>query len=60
MSGGDLPRTLMNGVVSEGLATAFERDATGAEPLRGQYPEDVDTWVKELLACRGQPIDPIG
>jgi hypothetical protein len=49
MSGGDLPKTLMHGVVSEGLATAFERDAAGASPPWGEYPENVEEWVKELL-----------
>lgn len=38
------------GVVSEGLATVFERDYANADPLWGRY-EDDDTmreWLKEL------------
>lgn len=49
MRGGDPPKTFMHGVVSEGLATAFERDAAGASPPWGEYPEDVEEWVLELL-----------
>jgi len=44
------PMTLMDHVVNEGLATAFERDFAGASYPWGQYPEDVAAWVKELLA----------
>lgn len=47
---GGHPRTsFMDGVVSEGLATAFERDAGGRRPPWGEYPEDVRAWVAELL-----------
>lgn len=49
MTGGERPKTFMHGVVSEGLATAFERDAGGASPPWGEYPHDVEEWVKELL-----------
>lgn len=42
-------RTLMDHVVTEGLATAFERDFAGVSPLWGEYPSDVSTWVDELL-----------
>lgn len=49
MSGGELPKTFMHGVVSEGLATAFEREATGIRPPYGEYPDEVDDWVHELL-----------
>jgi hypothetical protein len=42
--------TLMDFVVSEGLATAFERDAAGVTYPWGQYPADVSMWVDELLA----------
>ncbi|MEL6383316.1 MAG: DUF2268 domain-containing putative Zn-dependent protease [Cyanobacteria bacterium J06626_18] len=45
-----LQRTLMDRVISEGLATAFERDAGGRQSPWGQYPNDVQTWVEELLA----------
>jgi uncharacterized protein YjaZ len=42
--------TLMDRVVEEGLATAFERDAAGMAPLWGKYPPDAEEWVKEVLA----------
>jgi uncharacterized protein YjaZ len=47
--GGELPESFMHGVVCEGLATAFERDAAGSDPPWGAYPEDVESWVTELL-----------
>ena len=43
------PHTLMDHVIFEGMATAFERDFAGASPPWGQYPDDVSTWVEELL-----------
>ena len=47
---GGTPRiSFMDGVVSEGLATAFERDAGGRVPPWGQYPQEALTWVAELL-----------
>jgi hypothetical protein len=38
------------GVVSEGLATVFERDYGGAKPLWGNYEDDatMDKWLGEL------------
>jgi hypothetical protein len=42
--------TLMDDVVREGLATAFERDVGGVAPLWGQYTDDADKWVHEILA----------
>lgn len=42
-------RTLLDIVVSEGLATTFERDEGGRCPLWGQYPSDVEDWVDELI-----------
>ena len=39
----------MDTVVSEGMATAFERDFAGTKPPWGEYPEDVESWVEELL-----------
>lgn len=45
---------LMNEVVGEGLAIAFERDEGGAAPAWGRYPAEVDQWVRELTA---QPPD---
>jgi uncharacterized protein YjaZ len=42
--------TLMDHVVSFGMATAFERDAGGRTYPWGQYPADVTAWVTELIA----------
>jgi hypothetical protein len=42
--------TLIDHVITEGLATAFERDFAGVSPPWGQYPDDVANWVQELLA----------
>jgi len=44
----------MDFVVSEGLATVFERDPVGASPPWGMYPKDVENWVTEL---KGLPSD---
>jgi len=47
---GDGPRpTLMDAVISEGLATAFERDAAGRKAPWSEYPPEVTSWVEELL-----------
>jgi hypothetical protein len=40
-------------VVREGLATAFERDFGGARPPWGEYPPEVDSWTREVLALPG-------
>ena len=46
-----LPRTsFMDSVISEGMASAFERDFAGANYPFMDYPNDVSTWVTELLA----------
>jgi uncharacterized protein YjaZ len=42
--------SLMDRVISEGMATAFERDFAGATYPWGQYPDDVAAWVTELMA----------
>ena len=42
--------TLMDHVVSLGMATAFERDAGGKTYPWGQYPSEVTAWVTELIA----------
>lgn len=42
--------TLMDHVISLGMATAFERDAGGRTYPWGQYPQDVAAWVTELMA----------
>ena len=44
------PPALMDAVVSEGLATSFERDAAGHRAPWGEYPPEVRAWVDELLA----------
>ena len=41
--------TLMDSVIMEGLATAFERDFAGVSPPWGQYPDEVAIWVDELV-----------
>lgn len=41
--------TLMDHVVTEGLATAFERDFAGESRPWADYPADVSKWVDELL-----------
>ncbi len=41
---------LLDAVVSEGLATAFERDAAASTPLWGDYPAAVVDWYEELRA----------
>ena len=40
---------LMDAVVSEGLATVFERDAAGRRSPWSEYPPEVTSWVEELL-----------
>ena len=41
--------TLMDHVVTEGMATAFERDFAGESRPWADYPGDVSKWVDELL-----------
>ena len=44
-----VPRTtLMDHVVAEGLATAFERDGAGVDVPWGRYPDEVERWLDEL------------
>ena len=42
------PQTLMDHVITEGLATAFERDFAGVSQPWGEYSSDVSKWVDEL------------
>lgn len=42
--------TLMDHVISFGMATAFARDAGGRTYPWGEYPGDVTAWVTELIA----------
>jgi uncharacterized protein YjaZ len=45
---------MIDAVVSEGMATAFERDAAGWRPPWGEYPAgEVAGWVDELRAVAG-------
>lgn len=44
------PQTLIERVVNEGLATAFERDHGGAPTPWGAYPREVDAWLTEMLS----------
>ena len=44
------PASIMDRVMDEGLATAFERDFGDAPTPWGSYPPEVGEWVKELLA----------
>ena len=41
--------TLMDQVITEGLATAFERDFAGVSRPWADYSSDVSKWVDELL-----------
>jgi len=41
--------TLMDHVITEGMATAFERDFAGVSYPWADYPSDVSKWVDELL-----------
>jgi len=47
--GGRQPTGFMEGVVSEGLATVFARDAAGDKAPWSEYPDEVTTWVGELI-----------
>lgn len=47
--GGQRHPSFIHGVICEGLASAFERDAAGHAPPWCCYPPDVDAWVEELL-----------
>lgn len=42
--------SLMDEVVTEGLATAFERDVAGVVPPWGTYPDTAREWVSELIS----------
>jgi hypothetical protein len=43
------PQTLIDRVVFEGMASAFERDFAGVSYPWAQYPSEVSNWVDELL-----------
>jgi uncharacterized protein YjaZ len=42
-------RRLLDDVVTEGLATVFERDFARVAVPWGDYPNDVETWAAEIL-----------
>lgn len=42
--------TILDRAVTEGLATAFERDSAGAAAPWGLYPAEVSAWLDELRA----------
>jgi hypothetical protein len=44
------PFTAVERAVSEGMATAFERDFAGANPPWGEHPPEGSGWEEELLA----------
>lgn len=42
---------LLNEAVAEGLATVFERDYAGSDPLWGRYDEEtIKEWAKDFIA----------
>lgn len=42
--------TLVDRVVTEGLATAFERDLGRIDPPWGRPPPEIEAWTREILA----------
>ena len=50
MTGSASPITLLDSVVSEGLATAFARDSADDHAPWSDYPSSADDWARELLA----------
>lgn len=44
------PKSLIEHAVTEGMATAFERDFAGSAPPWGAYPDNVTEWAAELVA----------
>jgi uncharacterized protein YjaZ len=41
---------LLDSVVTEGLATAFERDFGGVHPPWGEPPPEIEQWTREVMA----------
>lgn len=48
--GGTAGGRMIDAAASEGMATAFERDAGGWDPPWGAYPPEAGDWIEELLA----------
>lgn len=57
INGGAPVTSFMDAVVSEGMATVFEREFAGSQPLWGDYPEEVADWVDELRALPMSAFD---
>lgn len=49
VKGGVTRTSFMDVVVSEGMATTFERDFAEANPPWAEYPNEIETWVEELM-----------
>ena len=53
---------MANGVIdraiTEGLATAFERDFAKVDPPWGKAPPEILDWTRELLRQPGESSDP--
>ena len=47
--------SFMDHVITEGMATVFERDVAGVDPPWGKYPDEVADWVTELMALPTYP-----
>ncbi len=44
------PTSLMDDVVTDGMAIAFARDVGGVSPPWSVYPDNVTEWVTEVMA----------
>ncbi|HSX15270.1 MAG TPA: DUF2268 domain-containing putative Zn-dependent protease [Candidatus Saccharimonadales bacterium] len=51
-----MPEDFRGIAILEGLATVFERDYGGGEPLWSQYPPEVDDWMEEIGQL-GEPVN---
>ena len=60
ISGGEPVLSIMDAVVSEGMATVFERDYSGSEPIWGNYPENINEWVNELMVQPASALNKYG
>jgi uncharacterized protein YjaZ len=58
VSGGTPRTSFMDGVIAEGLATAFARDETADTPLWAVYPDDIAAWTQELLVVSRSGTQP--
>lgn len=60
ISAGDSFTSFMDAVVAEGMATVFEREFAGSDPLWGQYPDNARAWAEELAALPLSAYDTYG